>query len=281
MRPVFETAQHVAVYAVAFAEAILLVRLLFLGFQKRAHYPLFVLLLSADLIQTMAVWIGFPSLYSAAYWWFWSGSETVLSVLQVIAAREVCMRIRDSYPDLGRIGKEIIEWSFAIALLISIATLFFDVAHANWQAAAWSASLVLRRAISTILALALFGVGSWARWAPDPVPPNLIRHAHIFGGYFATSAIFSFLIATKFMKPDVASACKLGMSALWFSCWIWSFRRKDEQPRHPDGNPEELDIDSALDNLRELADQLRRAISRLFQVRSKRISLGLTWKPKE
>jgi hypothetical protein len=249
------TAQLAGMYVVAVAQSVLLARLLLLGLNRRGHYPFFSAFLAADLTQTVAVICSPYSPKSTVFFWFWVYSEMVLVALQILAAREVWTRIRASYPGIGRLGKELIEWVFILALLVSVASLFFDVLRANWSWVAWSGALVLRRAFVSVLALTVGSLAYGISWAPEPIGPNLKRHARIFAGYLTTSALFSLLVASRLLTPPTASRFKLAASAMWFICWIGAFRRGQEEARIEKIASDE-NLDEALHRLKHLADEL-------------------------
>jgi hypothetical protein len=251
-----------AMYAIVIAELILLGRLLYLGLYRR--YKWFAALAAADLVQTVAGLLGILPLYSASYWWFWTLSEAALAALQALAAREVCTRIRDSYPGMGRVAQQITECVFVVALLICLATLFIDARLANWHSTTWSASLVLRRAIATVLALTVGSVALLIRGAPAPVPPNVKRHAWMLAGYLAVIALFPFLIATRLLRPEAASPIMLVASALIFAGWIAVFRRGEDEAKIP---PFTISVEQLRETERDLASlagQLGRIAHRLF-----------------
>ena len=259
-------AQLTALYAVAVAEAVLLGRLLYLGFQKRNHYPFFAAFLAADLAQSLAASVIHLPLQGQGYLLFWVCSEAVVVALQTLTVKEVFSRIRASYPGIGWLGEEVIQWAFLAALVVATATLFIDVWRANWNWPVWSAGLVIRRALGSVLAFAVIALLLFIRWIPQPIAPNVHRHARILATYLTASALIYFLIAMRLLRSDIGTLTLLTISTACYACWIWAFREgEDTGPLRPEGSPDNGDLDAAFDKLRALADALSRLAARLFR----------------
>jgi hypothetical protein len=265
------TAQLVSLSVIAVAEIVLLGRFLSLGFYRRGHYPFFALFVLADLAQTLAGGIFPASFNPQSLWRFWVWSETMLAVLEILVAREVWKRIENSYPGIGKVGKETIEWSFILALTVSVGSLFFDVFRATWQQhwVAWSGALVLRRAITSTIALTVAILALLIRWDPEPIAPNVRRHTRIFAAYLATTALSSLFTASRVMTSEMASALQLGLAALCFVGWVWAFRRGEDAPPPSDGLSTEEDLEAAIDDLKSLVGGLRRVRPRIFGSKKK------------
>jgi hypothetical protein len=259
-----DSLQFNALLIAALAEAALLARLIYLGYWKARHYPWFIAMIAFDLAQMAFALQARFIINSIRYWWFWVFSEPVAIGLYAMAAREFANRVRRSYPNLGRLGDELVQWTLIFAVFATTLILLLDISSPTLQ---WihQISLLLKRGFLMIIGLSVAGVAYWSRWAPEPVAPNLRRHGWISAAYFIMLSASTFVTKLGLLSYRTAAVLMLWSAALCFCLWIWAFRPGQDEAPPPARIATDEELDNAMQDFHSLANGLGRFVSRLLQ----------------
>jgi hypothetical protein len=229
-------------------ELLVLARFFQLSFVKR--YKWFALYLAASFARDISL-IAVNRIFSRPYFVLWTTTDMLVVALLTAAVFEAFFHAIKSFPDMGTFAKNTINICLAMGGIVAVTMSFIE---AKGYIEFW---FVLKRLISSILAVSLLGVGWVYLWVR--VSKNTVWHVRIMTVFCSIIALSYFSLHLG-LKSRAASILELTGSFICFVLWLVCISPTGEDLRVPVSKEES---DEALRRLKEL---IRRFPSRFSQV---------------
>jgi hypothetical protein len=185
----------------------------------RRHLPWFMAFLALKLLQYCGTIFVEPRTNLYRQWWIFS--ESILLAYLMLAVLESYNSVAREIYDLGRIGT-------IVAIAAIVLAFGAEIAIGRDSAEDWSARLgqaiQVKRAVLTVLSVALFAVIWFYRRFPIPVANYVWPHARILTAYLCLHAVGYWGIAVS--SVERAPFLDRLLAAGWCAClaaWYWVF----------------------------------------------------------
>ena len=170
---------------------------------------------------------------SKAYFYYWMLEHPLFWTFYVLVVRELCGLILEKYTGLKTLGRWFMYGSVAVALTVSILSMFTGV---NPNIAARSSYGALGLVISvdkgmtiTLAVFLLVLTGLLSRY-PVRLPRNVVVHAFLFTGLFLSDGLIKLWVTMFGVETfEIANLVLTLLTALCAFAWFWLLSRKGEE----------------------------------------------------
>lgn len=220
-------------YANAVGELFVFGRLAQLRLIRR--YKWFAAWMAFSAVRDLSILIATDShLKTTAFWSLWEITEPVMMGLVVLVAFEVYDLITSHFRTLGNVGEMILVAAVSIGAVVSVVLILID------SRGAFPWIFLVKRIVTSVLAVALMCVSWVFFWVADPIRPNVVRHCRILTVYLTAIALGYFFINFG-VERVLANLLFFSVLLGCLVAWIVLIRRDGEVPemdRYGEGTPQ-------------------------------------------
>jgi hypothetical protein len=240
-------------------EAVLCVRLAVSGLWR--SYPYFGAYLAALVTESTILILSDQS--KDLYWKVWVVTRIVLLAVEISAVLEIFNRWSDSFPGIGKFGKQLLLVLLALAIGLCLSTV-----PVNWSTRGWIFAiflmLVVNRAVHAgLAAFLILMLGFYTKFG-GPVARNLKRHTWAMTVFVVADALSYFLLASKNYQMGNTLMQVISTGTLIY--WIVALTRSGEEPpitpKNPDTWAEAEALNRQLMDFASSVKQTRRAVEK-------------------
>ncbi len=207
---------------------VLLARLRATGLHR--IYRWFFLYLVFQLIRAVVMFPVTPR--TTLYGWYFVLSEPILWALYILVALELHGLLTRKHPGIAALGRRVLVWALAVALVISLAAMAPDISAGPGKYPWLTLLNVTERTIVSSLVLFLLLIAGFVAWYPVPLPSNVITHDIVFAAYFLSKNM-GLLVRniTGHQVTRTVSAVFQAVACVCLVIWIAALRSKGEEGR--------------------------------------------------
>jgi hypothetical protein len=182
-------------------------------------------------VATSAVMYYVP-FQSEAYRWSFIWLTPIQSVILALIVFEIFHLAFRDYKGLHQTSHIALYAGFAIAAIVSTVSLAADLASPDDEMPYLLAAFVARRAVASVLLIALLVLGLFINWFPVPLTRNLLTHMIVFATYLtATSVLMLVRNVIGAEMTRILSTASQAVEVLCFLAWVALLTKHGEQKR--------------------------------------------------